>query len=66
MCKHILETSLVTALHDIFFKSPKKFSLYFYPVMLSDPMGHTQSTNDKQSSMKPSQGDIGYLTCFMC
>ena len=40
--------------------------LYFYPVMLSDdPMGHTRSTNDKQSSEKPSQRVIGYLTCFM-
>ena len=31
-----------------------------------DPMGHTQSTNDKQSSQKPFQRVIGYLTCFMC
>ena len=64
--KSTLETSLnVTGLHD------KKISnqiiiLYFYPVMLSDdPMGHTQPTNDKQSSEKPSQRVIGYLTCFM-
>ena len=34
--------------------------------MLSeDPMGHTQSTNDKQSYEKPSQRVIGYLTFFI-
>ena len=39
-----------------FFKSTKKKHLYFYPIMLSeDPMGHTQSTKDKQSSEKPFQ-----------
>ena len=33
--------------------------------MLSeDPIGHTQSTNDKHSSEKPSQLVVGYLTCF--
>ena len=31
----------------IFFSNQKNI-MYFYPVMLSeDPMGHTQSTNDK-------------------
>ena len=55
-----------SGLHDIFFLNQKNI-LYFYPVMLSDdPMGHTQSRNDKQSSKKPSQRVIGYLTCFIC
>ena len=45
----------------------QKIILNIYPVMLADdPMGHTQSTNDKQSSEKPSERVIGYLTCFMC
>ena len=48
-----------------FFQISKKIILYFYLLMLSeDPMGHTQSTNDKQSSEKTSQRVIGYLTCF--
>ena len=45
----------------------QKIILYFHPVLLSDdPMGHTQSTSDKQSSEKPSERVIMYLICFMC
>ena len=51
----------------IFFLNLPKNHLYFYPIMLSeDPVGHTQSTNVKQSSDKPSQLVVGYLTFFMC
>ena len=39
----------------------KKIPLYSSSVMRSDdPMGHTQSTDDKQSSEKPSERVIGY------
>ena len=67
--KSTLKTSpnlLLQGCFIIFFLNQKNI-LYFYPAMLSeDLMGHTQSTNDKQSSEKPSQRVIGNLSCFMC